>query len=148
MRKQCQFCSREFTTNGVYAHQAYCVNNPNRKENPFKGKRHSEETKRKQAKSFKGETPENLCDVSSRTVKKIMNRLNLGCSNCGWNLASLDLHHIVPRSKGGSNSNVNLTALCPNCHRLAHAGKLSSMIPLTEHIGDSWKEHYYSSNQV
>ena len=143
--KYCQFCSKSFTTNGVYAHQVYCVDNPNRRENPFKGKTHTETTKRKQAKSFNGKNPENLCDISSRTVKKIMNRLNIGCSSCGWNQASLDLHHIIPKSKGGNNINSNLTALCPNCHRLAHAGKLEKMISLTEQIGDQWKDHYYSS---
>ena len=33
----------------------------------------------------------------------------------------LEVHHIVPRSRGGTNSEANLITLCSACHRLAHA---------------------------
>jgi 5-methylcytosine-specific restriction endonuclease McrA len=43
------------------------------------------------------------------------------CQSCGWKpplRAALDLDHIIPRSKGGSDDPTNLQTLCPNCHRL------------------------------
>lgn len=36
--------------------------------------------------------------------------------------ALLDKHHIQSRSKGGDNSKSNICLLCPNCHKLTHAG--------------------------
>lgn len=42
------------------------------------------------------------------------------CERCGWNLSSCDIHHIIPKSDGGTNNRSNLIVLCPNCHRLAH----------------------------
>lgn len=32
----------------------------------------------------------------------------------------LDIHHLVPRARGGKNHPSNLVTLCPACHRLAH----------------------------
>jgi 5-methylcytosine-specific restriction protein A len=34
----------------------------------------------------------------------------------------LEVHHVVPLSKGGHDSVSNVVALCPNCHRKAHFG--------------------------
>jgi len=34
----------------------------------------------------------------------------------------LEVHHVVPLSKGGHDSISNVVALCPNCHRKAHFG--------------------------
>lgn len=42
------------------------------------------------------------------------------CSRCGWDKARCDVHHIVPRSKGGLNKLSNAEVICPNCHRLHH----------------------------
>ena len=46
------------------------------------------------------------------------------CFNCGWGKAICDVHHIVPKSKGGSDAHSNLTVVCPNCHRLIHKNLL------------------------
>jgi 5-methylcytosine-specific restriction endonuclease McrA len=40
---------------------------------------------------------------------------------CGFDLA-VDVHHVTPRSKGGTDDLSNLLTLCPNHHRLAHRG--------------------------
>ena len=88
----------------------------------------------------------NIYEVSSRTRCKILKRMIQSCSNCGWNKSSCDLHHIIPRSRGGSNDHTNLTILCPNCHRLAHENKITSFVSLQEQIGDSWKQHYARTN--
>ena len=46
------------------------------------------------------------------------------CSICGFSLV-VEVHHIVPRSRGGGNHDDNLIPLCPNHHAMAHAGMLS-----------------------
>jgi hypothetical protein len=50
------------------------------------------------------------------------------CMRCGWNLAPCDAHHILPKSKGGTQTVENGILLCPNCHRLADCG----LIPAEE----------------
>jgi rubredoxin len=87
-----------------------------------------------------------ILDVSSRTARKILLRMELKCSNCGWDEEVGDIHHIVPTSKGGTNEHTNLTYLCPNCHRLAGKGKLNSFVNLWDYIGNTWKEFYYVKN--
>lgn len=46
---ECQFCKKKWVTlkSGYKTHERYCSLNPNRKEGTFKGKRHTEEQKRK-----------------------------------------------------------------------------------------------------
>lgn len=111
----------------------------------FQHSENKEELKKRSAKSYSIKKEiKSIYDVSSRTAKKILNRLNIGCSNCGWNEASCDTHHIIEKNNGGSNDHSNLTYLCPNCHRLAHYGKIPKYITLEEQIGDKWKEFYYS----
>jgi hypothetical protein len=83
-----------------------------------------------------------LAEVSSRTAMKIMKRLGVGCFNCGWALCACDLHHINPKKNGGSDDHGNLTYLCPNCHRMAYYGLLTTFVSLKERIGDRWKEFY------
>jgi len=89
--------------------------------------------------------PSTILSLSKRTVAKILKRLNIGCSVCGWKKAALDIHHIVPRKNGGSDDHKNLTAVCPNDHRLAQLGLLeaSSLMTLHEQIGERWKEFYF-----
>lgn len=88
----------------------------------------------------------NIYEVSSRTRSKIIKRLNIPCSICSWNEAVCDIHHIVPKGKGGTNDHTNLTILCPNCHRLAHNKKITKFVSMEEQIGDKWKEYYAQKN--
>lgn len=60
---------------------------------------------------------------------------NPACFNCKWDLDVCDMHHIIPISKGGTDELNNITVLCPNCHRLAHKNKLTSITPISERIG-------------
>lgn len=85
---------------------------------------------------------QSILQLSSRTVMKVLQRLGLRCSHCDWGACACDVHHIVPRSEGGSNAHTNLTYLCPNCHRLAHAGKLKDFVTLDTQIGESWRKAY------
>ena len=89
--------------------------------------------------------PNSLKDLSKRTVSKILKRMKVGCSLCGWNNAIGDLHHINGRKIKNANSHDNITYLCPNCHREVHSGIIdkSKLITLQTQIGDAWKQYYY-----
>lgn len=89
--------------------------------------------------------PESLMDLSKRTISKILSRIKLACFCCGWDSANCDIHHIVPKAKGGNDSHSNLTYICPNCHRLAHKGKIAveDLKTLEEVLKDNWKKYYY-----
>lgn len=45
--------------------------------------------------------------------------LKMECVNCGSSI-NLQLHHIVPIAKGGTNSAGNLVTLCGDCHAIVH----------------------------
>lgn len=48
------------------------------------------------------------------------------CRFCDFNL-TVDVHHIVPRSEGGTDEPSNLITLCPNHHRMADLGLIDQM---------------------
>ena len=52
------------------------------------------------------------------------------CANCGVadDKAVLDVHHIVPRGKGGSNRMSNLILLCRQCHDAAHDNGMAPVV--------------------
>lgn len=90
--------------------------------------------------------PLSIFDCSSRTVTKILRRLEkMHCSRCSWNEGSCDVHHIRGRKIDDPHQHSNLTVICPNCHRLAHEGKITpeELVNLDEFIGDAWKQAYY-----
>jgi len=86
-----------------------------------------------------------IYECSSRTREKIIKRLKMGCSRCGWSEGNGDIHHINGRKIEDANNMSNLCYLCPNCHRLCHEGKIlkESLIPLSKTIPENWKEYYY-----
>jgi 5-methylcytosine-specific restriction endonuclease McrA len=142
---KCKFCGRESSSNsGNSYHQNRCKSNPDRISGYCYNKGLDEGNKHS---SFSKEIPENILDVSKRTMIKIFKRLKLHCSHCGWYVegVSCDAHHIISKNKNGKDTNDNLTYICPNCHRLAHSGKIrpEDLIPLTEQIGDRWKDYLY-----
>jgi hypothetical protein len=147
----CKYCKKICKQAGSLAmHERSCKNNSNRISGTFAGKKHSTNTKIKiGVKNSQGlKIPKNILDISSRTISKILQRMNIGCSNCGWNKAVGDIHHILPKRKGGTNDHSNLTYLCPNCHRLAHSNKLSTLQPMTEQIGEAWRDYYYAHDTI
>lgn len=102
-------------------------------------------------KGLSNSTAKSLLDVSSRTTSKIITRMlddkKICCSICGWDKARGDIHHINGRKILDADNHKNLCYLCPNCHRLAHKGKLKKeeLISLEVQIGNSWIDYFYGS---
>lgn len=114
----------------------------------FLGKKHTEETKKQQAKSYrKGKKLKNIYDCSSRTTRKILTRLNLQCSICGWDKGICDIHHINGKKIENPDNHDNLSYICPNCHRLIHENKIKKKdIPLLcNTLPKNWRDFYYSN---
>lgn len=110
-------------------------------------RQHTKEDKRKcNTRGRPRKNPDNIFDVSSRTTRKILTRMNLKCSHCGWNKDICDIHHINGKKIENPNNHRNLSYLCPNCHRLAGKGKIlkEELINLYDYVGDNWKQHYYN----
>lgn len=53
----------------------------------------------------------------------IYKRFKYSCTLCGKTNVALEMHHIKPISKGGTNEIDNLTALCIPCHHFIHSKK-------------------------
>lgn len=95
--------------------------------------------------------PKSILDLSKRTTVKILRRMKLQCSCCGFYIdgVSLDVHHIVPKSAGGLDEMSNLTYICPNCHRIAHTDTSLLKKPLIsieqqlDELNLNWEDFYY-----
>ncbi|MDR0813040.1 MAG: HNH endonuclease [Oscillospiraceae bacterium] len=60
--------------------------------------------------------------VSKALRRKILERDSYTCIFC--DNAATDIHHIVPRSRGGKNSELNLVCLCRIHHSLIHGERM------------------------
>lgn len=89
--------------------------------------------------------PDSILELSGRTQTKILTRLGLGCSRCGWREATCDIHHIEGRKIENPDHHSNLTYLCPNCHRMAHNNKIpkGELMPLADYFPKNWTDFYY-----
>lgn len=94
---------------------------------------------------YKGLDIKSIAECSSRTVSKILKRMNVGCSRCGWKEATCDIHHINGRKVDDPHNHKNLIILCPNCHRIVHNHKidLSEYKTIYDLFGETWKDYYY-----
>ena len=88
------------------------------------GEKHSNIVGKYTKGKFKGEI-ESILDVSLRTTRKILKRLKIGCSICGWNVGLCDIHHIHGKKIIDCNNHDNISYICPNCHRLVHEKKIN-----------------------
>lgn len=57
---------------------------------------------------------------------KVLVEVHHQCVRCFSDAPEVDIHHIVPVAKGGTNEEENLVVLCPTCHRLAHRYHLTA----------------------
>lgn len=96
--------------------------------------------------------------------EKVLERDGHECRFCGMsddkhteeNGASLDVHHIIPRSDGGEDTMGNLAALCRSCHRTMeslhgqamgeivhekdHRNDLENLVQALDETKERWKE--------
>lgn len=62
--------------------------------------------------------------------REVYKRDGYTCQNCGRKgnqegSAELHAHHVVPKSKGGTHSVSNLTAVCEECHKAIHHNRVA-----------------------
>ncbi len=72
----------------------------------------------------KGEDYQNGPLKGKKDVRQyVLERDSYRCVLCG-DAENLEVHHIIPRAKGGSNRPQNLVTLCANCHRKVTLGEI------------------------
>lgn len=77
------------------------------------------------------QSPEHDRHIPDPVRRAVLVRDQYKCTNCGWNFEMwnradprhLELHHIDPHAKGGSNKADNLITLCNSCHAAAHRNR-------------------------
>lgn len=57
--------------------------------------------------------------VPPKVAANVLHRDGNNCQRCGG-FRGIQLHHILPRSRGGRHTEENLTTLCLSCHDWAH----------------------------
>ena len=60
--------------------------------------------------------------LTAETKRTVLDRFDNSCANCGEKETYLEIHYIVPLSRGGTDNIGNLAPLCWKCHQLAHSG--------------------------
>jgi len=100
--------------------------------NPFYGKSHSEETRKKLSAHFQGVAEEEWVGFSNpeykrewkskrakRWSREIFERDDFTCLMCGKRGGNLEAHHIIPRSvdRARRYDNTNGATLCIPCHK-------------------------------
>lgn len=65
----------------------------------------------------------------------VLDRDGHSCKKCKKSGIKLHVHHVVPRSNGGSNEPKNLITLCAECHEALHKGEftIKGKVSLTKH---------------
>jgi len=63
----------------------------------------------------------NTTTIPPRTRREVLARDRHRCRAPGCDRTGfLEVHHLTPRNRGGTNHSVNLITLCASCHRLCH----------------------------
>lgn len=72
--------------------------------------------------------------------ESVLKRDKYKCANCGsTDRNDLNVHHIVPLSAGGSNTDTNMIVLCSKCHKAIHFGKHRDSFDITDNHKKSTK---------
>lgn len=156
MNKICSQCSKEYVTRETK--QRFCSSSCSATYNNRNKPKLSENTKnqislsvkkyyeihpktKKEKKKRIYEKKERVRTINSvlslKNLNEIFKRIGLGCSNCGWNESSCQVHHIMGKKISDPDNHDNLSYLCPNCHRLAHEKHIKNVKTLNEY----YKEH-------
>lgn len=80
---------------------------------------------------------------SETLKKKVRERANFRCCRCQE--IGVEIHHIVPKSEGGLDTEENAAPLCPNCHS-GYGGNTEKRKEIRE-MRDSWYAKCASQNE-
>ena len=80
--------------------------------------KNTDEKHQKPAKKFLGEKVEERIYFDQQARKKILKRSYNMCTCCGQKLTekTMTIEHVIPLSRGGTNDEINLVALCSKCN--------------------------------
>lgn len=88
-------------------------------------------------------------NITNAQRRAVYRRDCFACALCD-DRRSLQIHHVVKRSEGGTNHQMNLITLCGRCHALAHGTNLFDTDEITqEDIEQAITEYmadYYAPN--
>ena len=76
--------------------------------------------------------------VPKGTRRAVYKRDGYQCATCG-DVRGLQIHHVTPRSRGGSDDPRNLVTLCWKCHAIAHGTTLPDV---PDYIDAEWMEDH------
>ena len=74
--------------------------------------------------------------------KRIIKKRGYHCTMCGYDggpIRYLDLHHIIPRARGGATKDYNLIFLCEKCHAEAHGWNKKKWI---DPFRENWEHNH------
>lgn len=72
-------------------------------------------------KGLLGRKPKDKVKDLQAIRKRVIEKCGNACTRCGYNrYPILEVHHIVERSKGGTDDISNLELICPLCHAEEH----------------------------
>lgn len=69
------------------------------------------------------------------------------CQCCGKKNCRLEVHHLLPRSRGGSDKLANLITLCSDCHHLAHSSE-EQLLAFQKKFGKKAKDTLKHATQM
>ena len=79
--------------------------------------------RRRRGVKYDGHNASNKRLKGWRLKERLARRTGGICERCGYaNYNILQVHHILPKAKGGTDRVSNLKLLCPNCHMEVHYG--------------------------
>ena len=70
-------------------------------------------------------------NIPNETRKAVYRRDGFRCALCD-ETRYLQIHHVIPRGKGGNDSVYNLITLCSKCHALAHGTNVYDFDDITQ----------------
>jgi len=74
----------------------------------------------------------------NRQRRFVLHRDGFTCKDCGVSDCRLHVHHINPRSEGGTNHRDNLVSLCPDCHARRHGKDACLLCGSLTDSGATW----------
>lgn len=79
----------------------------------------------------------NLPGYGLNSKSMVLSRDSYTCQYCSATKVPLEVHHMVPRSQGGTDVPSNLITLCSTCHAKHHRGKINANISVNNKLRSS-----------